>query len=215
MATVANPSRSLDQRIVLRGIDWQTYERILTDQADASAPRLTYDRGELEIVSPGTEHERENRRLQILVEDVAHELGIEVDNVGSMTYRREEFARGFEPNSSFYIEHEPLVRGKCEIDPHVDPPPDLVIEIEASRSAIPKLPIYAALGVPEVWRCDAERVVVLRLVGGDYEEVAASGALPVLTAEAINELLGASRTLSRVAWRTMVRDWARARRSAP
>jgi Uma2 family endonuclease len=215
MATVASPSRSVDQRVVLRGIDWQTYERILADQADTRTPRLTYDRGELEILSPGFEHELNNGTLQVLVEDVAFELGIEVVNVGSMTYRRRDLDRGFEPDSSFYIKHEPLVRGKREIDPNVDPPPDLVIEIEASRSAIPKLPLYAALGVPELWRFDGERVVVLQLVEGEYHEVSASVALPVLTVEAINELLRESRTRSRIDWRTLVRDWARSRRATP
>lgn len=215
MTAVATPAPRTDQRVVLRGIDWQTYERILADQADASAPRLTYDRGELEIVSPGFEHEVNNGTLRMLVEDVAFELGIEIANAGSMTYRREELARGFEPDASFYIEHEPLVRGKHAIDPNVDPPPDLVIEIEATRSAIPKLPLYAALGVPELWRFDGERVVVLRLIGGKYHAVAASGALPALTAEAINELLAESRIRSRIAWRRLVRDWARARPASP
>ena len=34
----------------------------------------------------------------------------------------------------------------------VDPPPDLVIEVDITRSSLDKLSIYAALRVPEVWR---------------------------------------------------------------
>jgi len=212
MTAVATPAPRTDQRVVLHGIDWQTYERLLADQADDSAPRLTYDRGELEILSPGLDHERDNRALQLLVEDVALELGIEVDNVGSMTFKRADLARGFEPDSAFYIEHAPAIHGKGEIDPVVDPPPDLVIEVEATRSAIAKLPLYAAIGVPEIWRFDGSRVAILRLGDGSYRDVAASGALPLLTADKINEFLQARRALTRVAWRTMVRVWARAQR---
>jgi hypothetical protein len=102
----------------------------------------------LEISSPGIEPERLNGSLRTLVEDVALELGIEVINGGSMTYRREDLERGFEPDSSFYIEQAVAMRDKWEIDSSIDPPPDLVIEVEATRSAIAKMPIYVRSASP-------------------------------------------------------------------
>ena len=56
------------------------------------------------------------------------------------------------------------------MDLRVDPPPDLVLEVDITRSSIPKLPIYAALGVPEAWLCKLESLEVLRLdAQGEYE----------------------------------------------
>ena len=36
---------SAEQRMVLHNVRWETYERLLAEQADSSAPRFTYDRG--------------------------------------------------------------------------------------------------------------------------------------------------------------------------
>ena len=46
--------------------------------------------------------------------------------------------------------------GLKEIDLDVAPPPDLAVEVEISRKALNSLNIYAALGVPEIWRFDGE-----------------------------------------------------------
>jgi Uma2 family endonuclease len=64
MATVASPP---EQHVVIR-VAWDTYERILADHLDSSAPRFTYDRGLLEIMTPSSSHERTNRTLALLVE---------------------------------------------------------------------------------------------------------------------------------------------------
>ena len=54
MATVKTPS---EQRVVLHNIGWATYERLLADNENNSAPRFAYDRGELEIMRPSPEHD--------------------------------------------------------------------------------------------------------------------------------------------------------------
>jgi Uma2 family endonuclease len=206
MATIASPP--IEQRIVLHNVAWDTYERLLADHENSSAPRFTYDHGELEILSPSTEHEEDNRTLAALIETVAFELSIDFRNVGSMTFKRQELQRGFEPDSSFYIQNEQRVRGKRQIELMVDPPPDLVIEIEVSRQAIPKLPLYASIGVPELWRSDRGRVTILQLRGGDYVDSAASAALPPVTSEILTRFLAESWSLTRLAWIGQVREWA-------
>ena len=207
MATVARTS-PLEQQIVLHDIAWDTYERLLSDHVDSSVPRFTYDHGELEILSPSTEHEEDNRTLALLVEIIALELSLDVRNVGSMTFKRQRLQQGFEPDSSFYIQNEPRVRGRRQIDLGIDPPPDLIIEIEITRSAIPKLPIYAAMNVPEVWRWDGERVIILLLADGDYTVASRSVALPLLTAAVLSRFLLESRSLKRTTWVQQIRDWA-------
>ena len=129
--TVKTPA---EQRVVLHNVGWETYERLLADHESDSAPRFTYDRGELEIISPSPEHEKLNRRIAQLVMAFTEELEVEAEDFGSTTFRREDLERGFEPNSCFYIQNEERVRGKDRIDLTVDPPPDLVVALRSTSS---------------------------------------------------------------------------------
>src|SRR5918995_2406382 len=208
METVKSPA---EQRVVLHNISWNTYERLLADHENNSAPRLTYDRGELEIMSPSPEHEKFNRRIAQLVLVVAEELDIEAEDLGSTTFRREDLERGFEPDSCFYIQNEEQVRGKDRIDLAVDPPPDLVIEIDIISPSFSKLPIYAQIGVPEVWRYDGERMTILILEGSGYAESTESIVLPPVTNGVLTDFVEKSKTTRRTVWLQRVRNWAQKR----
>lgn len=206
METVKTPA---EQRVVLHNIGWNTYERLLADHENYSAPRFTYDRGELEIMSPSPEHEAYNRSIALLVEILAAELGTDVYDLGSTTFRREDLERGFEPDSCFYIENEERVRGKARIDLAVDPPPDLVIEIDITSPSFSKLPIYAQIGVPEVWRYDGERLKILVLEGSEYVETTESTVVPPVTSNVLSNFMEKSTTTKRTVWLEAVREWAR------
>lgn len=183
---------SSDPRVVLRNVSWETYERLLADLADSSAPRLTYDRGDLEIMSPTPEHERLNRTIHLIVEIVAAELDMRVQFLGSTTFRREDRDRGFEPDSCFYVANAERIRGKKRLDLSVDPAPDLVLEIDVTSSSVPKLPIYADFGVLEVWRYDGSSLRILRLHQGEYVQSEASLAFPILTVRVLEDFLAKS-----------------------
>jgi Uma2 family endonuclease len=73
---------------------------------------------------------------------------------GSVTLRRRRRQRGLEPDRCYWIANEAAVRGKSRLDLRVDPPPDLAIEVDVTSSSLDRMSIYAALGVPEVWRVD-------------------------------------------------------------
>lgn len=200
--------RAQERRLVLYNIGWDTYERLLRDHADASAPRFTYDRGTLEIMSPLPEHERLNRAIQLLVPVIAEAIGVELDSLGSTTFNREDLQRGFEPDSCFYVQNAARVRGRDRIDLHVDPAPDIVVEIDITHPSLDKLPIYAQIGVPEVWRCVGARLEILVLAGDHYEPSSHSAAFPSVTAAALTTLLPASLELGNVAWIRRARAWA-------
>ena len=206
MATVITP---LEQTTLLRNISWATYRSLLVDYQDSSAPRLTFDRGLLQIMSPSTRHERLNRRLATFVEVVLEVRKIEFDNVGSNTFKREDLQRGFEPDSSFYIQSVESVSDREQIDLAVDPPPDVVIVIDITHPSLDKLPIFAAVGVPEVWRCDGSQVVILELTSGNYVEATESVALPRVTSEVLTRFMQASEQQKRTIWLRDVRAWAR------
>jgi Uma2 family endonuclease len=209
MATVVSPA---EQHIVLENITWDVYESILAAHRDRSVPRFTYDRGSLEIMSPSPEHERLKHVVALFVEVVAEELSINVEGLGSTTFRREDLQRGFEPDACFYVQNAGRVRGKTELDLTVDPPPDIVIEIDLTSPSLAKFPIFAQLGVPEVWRYNGRRWQIFRRRDATYVEPAESLALPGLTAEMLTDFLAESRTLDRLDWLRQVRTRVRQQR---
>jgi len=206
MPTVVSPP---EQRIVLDNITWDVYERLLAAHRDRSVPRFTYDRGRLEIMSPSPAHERLKHTVALFVEVVAEELQINVEGLGSTTFRREDLQRGFEPDECFYVQNAARIRGEPELDLTLDPPPDVVIEIDFTSSSLAKFPIFAQLGVPEVWRYDGRHWQIVCLTGTEYSPQTQSMALPGLTVEAMTGLLHESLTLERLAWLRQVRAWVR------
>jgi len=151
--------------ILLDGVSWELYEQLLDVVGDRSI-RLTFDDGELEIMSPLREHEKCKKVIGGMIEVLSLELNIPIEPVGSTTFRRKLLAKGLEPDESYYIQHEPEVRGSGEIDLKRDPPPDLAVEIDITHRAIDRERIYAALGIPELWRFDGEHLSAFRLTSG-------------------------------------------------
>ncbi len=210
MTAVLNPT---EQRVIIEHVSWQTYERLLADLADRSAPRLTYDCGNLEIMSPTPRHEELNRNLALMVTILAAALGLDVRNLGSTTFRRQDIKRGFEPDSCFYIEHEAAVRGKARINLSHDPPPDLVIEIDITSGSLDKFPIYGQVGVPEIWRYDSHRLTIFHLLNDQYQARESSRAFRAIKAADLTQLLQASLSQPSTQWLSSLQDWANGQKS--
>jgi Uma2 family endonuclease len=153
---------------MLPNISWQTFETILAEMGDHRAARLAYDQGTLEIMTPLMPHEHNNRLLEHLVFVLAEVLNLNIKSIGSTTCKRPDLLRGVEPDSAFYLQNEPVMRQKRHLDLMQDPPPDLVIEVDYTSASIERLPIYLALGVPEVWRYDEPIMQIYQLRGGVY-----------------------------------------------
>ncbi len=209
MATVVQPLEHVTQRVILPHVCWETYERLLADHQESSGLYFTYDQGRLEILVPSLRHEKLKHAIATLVELLAGERNIDIEGVGSTTFRRQDLARGFEPDACFYIAHAAHMRQRQDIDLTVDPPPDLVIEIDITSTSLNKMPIFAALGVPEVWRYDGQQVHMFLLQAGAYTPVEASAAFPGVTREVIGQFVEASKTLKRTDWQHSVRAWGR------
>lgn len=158
---------------------------MLSDNPDRAGRLMTYDRGLLEIMSPSMAHESDKSLLGQLVKLFCLHHRIDICSAASTTFRRSDLRRGFEADESFYIQNEARIRGKREIDLSIDPPPDLVIEVETTRSAINKLALYAEIGVPEVWRYDGQSLWLGQLNRDQYQQIEASvglGGFPVAEA---------------------------------
>jgi Uma2 family endonuclease len=182
MVTTATPA---EMRVLLENISWQTFKTMLAEMGSERKNRLAYDNGTIEIMTPLMPHENSNRLIEVFVGVLCEELGLEIKRAGSLTLTRDDLERGGEPDSSYYIQNEFLVRGKENIDLASDPPPDLVLEVEYSRPKIDKLQLYASMGIPEFWRYNGSVLRIYRLEGGQYLEVQVS---PTFTPVAVREI---------------------------
>ena len=197
-----------DRFVVLPSITWETYKRISAETPPGSGVRLTYDDQSLQIMALSAGHESTNRDLAELVVEMSVLLDLPIWQSGSTTFNREDLKKGFEPDSSFYIETAERMLGKTEIDLSQDPPPDLVVEVDITRKSMNKLPLFAAVGIPEVWRFDGDKLHILVLDGDGYRDARESSALAPLTAEAVTDLLRLRQQQPlQSAWRKAVRQW--------
>ena len=195
--------------ILLKNISWKTYESLLNELGEHGGIRLTYDRGNLEIMTPSAPHEGSKKILGRFVESVSEELNIEIRSLGSLTCRRQDLARGLEPDQCYYIENENVVWDKEQIDLNQDPPPDLVVEIDVTSSSIDRLSLYASLGVPEVWRYDGNRLIIYQLEAQEYAERDVSPTFPFLSQVDIVRFLELRRTTKENALIRLFREWVR------
>jgi Uma2 family endonuclease len=180
LSTVTPPTGT--QPAVLHGIDWGTYSRLLRVLQSRRRFRLTYDRGTLEIMSPLWEHEGPAYLIGRMIDMITLRLRIPVRAGGSLTLRRRRLNRGVEPDKCYWVANASHFDGRTRLDLRVDPPPDLAVEIDLTSRSVPRMPIYAALGVPEVWRLDRHGLTFHSLVERRYQPRTHSLAFPTLSA---------------------------------
>ena len=188
-----------EQRVVLHELNWQAFESFLLALGEQRSARLAYDRGVLEIMSPLRRHESAKRLIGRLIETWVTELGINVASMGSLTLKREDLSRVVEPDECYYIQNEPRIRNREDIDLAQEPPPDLVLEIDITSPSLLRLPIYEALGVPEVWRYDGRELHLYSLQAGIYLSQEQSQVLPLFPISLVPGLLEEAKTLGETA----------------
>ncbi|MEG4985221.1 Uma2 family endonuclease [Microcoleus sp. BR0-C5] len=196
-----------EQIVQLSGISWQTYETLLAEIGDRQI-RLTYNRGNLEIMVPSPEHERFKTIMGRFVETLAEELEVRIEPLGSTTFKRPELS-GVEPDECFYIQNLSAVKGKKRIDLNQDPPPDLVVEIDITSRSENSLQVYADLGVPEVWIYNGSRLRINRLENGEYVEGEISLAFPSLPILEIVRFLEQAETMDYLELVKAFRNWVK------
>lgn len=200
---------AVGQKLLLCGVDWQTYRRLLWAFDERPGLRLTYDRGALEIMTLTHEHENDNRFLAQMVVVLTDELGLPLKQGGSSTFRRRRRRKGLEPDSCFWIVNEARVRGKRRINLRSDPPPDLALEIDIFHSSLDRFAIYAALGVVEVWRYSSGILSFHMLqANGTYLE-GASRTFPGLNPSDLHPFLGLRDQMDENALMRQFRAWVR------
>jgi Uma2 family endonuclease len=192
-------SKIVERSIILRDVPWQTYQSLRKAEANDHL-RMIYDRGELEILmSPLKRHGKIANLLGLMIYEWSRHCRTEIESGRDMTCDREDLEKGLEPDDCYWTINQPLVHGKDEVDFLVDPPPDLALEVDITRSSIPKLPIYQALKIPEVWCWRKNGIEVLALREGKYVHVSESTALPGFPFPLAGDFIQRRNTLGEIA----------------
>ena len=207
MITVGEPPL---ERLLLSNISWQTYEALLSEIGE-SHYRLTYDDGDLEIMTLSFGHENISRWIGRLIFFLALELNLPLCSGGSTTLKQGLRKKGLEPDECFWIKHESAMRGNQEWDALTDPPPDLGVEVDITRSSLDRQAIYAALRVPEIWRYDGQTLRVLVLgASGKYRARSKSLAFPSLPLDGFAEFIAKLGTADEISLIKEFTKWVRA-----
>jgi Uma2 family endonuclease len=147
-----------------------------------------------------------------MVHELVMELDIQFEGADPVTLKRPDLGKGVEPDRLYHFgANAARVQEPREFDLTVDPPPDLVIEVDVTASSVPRLPIFASLGIPEVWRIDDDQLQFLHLQpDGTYQPSDRSRAFPALLVAEAARFLEQGRAANKTAWirtfRAYVRD---------
>jgi Uma2 family endonuclease len=145
---------------------WEDYCQLRDSRGDGSIPRLKYHPGEILLMSPLPRHGREANILADIVKVLLESQGRNYEAFTPITMELPDLG-GIEPDYCFYIDNWQAIVGKDRIDWKVDPPPDLVIEIDVTSytSELDFLPY----DVPEVWIFKNHRLTIYQLEAGKYK----------------------------------------------
>jgi len=196
-AAIATPISQIElipgSAIRIGGVTWEGYVALLKELGDDRSTRIAYENGVLEIRMPGQPHESANRVLATIALTLAEEFGFEFNDLGSITMNRPDLNKGVEPDSCFYIQNAQAGQGLGEAISS-DLPPDLALEVDIANRSDSKLSIYQAMGVPEVWLYQRDRVKLKHLENRVYVDASTSRAFPAVSAEQLNRWLDVRRT---------------------
>jgi Uma2 family endonuclease len=170
-------------------VTWDEYEELLEQVGEARGLRISYNDGTLKVMSLSLEHEKYADFIKRMMSILSLRLGLDILFSGSVTMRKKKKSKGNEPDASFYVQNAPVVGARLDLDFEVDPAPDIVVEVDIYHDSTNNYPIYAALGVSEIWRYDGLEATILHLQGNEYVEAGVSRALSMITPTILTEYL--------------------------
>lgn len=195
-------------------VSWDEYKQLLADLGDGYAVRIFYDRGRMEIMAPTPMHEKSKNILHRLVMTMSDELDVDIESLGSTTFKDELYEKGAEPDDCFYVQNVALVLGREDLTIQSVPPPDLVIESDFTSSSLNRFAIYAALGVTEIWRIHKQEVRIHVLEQTAYAESVSSRVFPFLSAATLSQFLSLGMKEGGRKAAKALRHWLREQHSA-
>lgn len=175
---------------IFHNVTWDEYEELLEQVGETRhGLRISYNDGTLKVVSLSPEHEKYVSFINSLVVHIRLRFRMNILFFGSATMRKKKKSKGNEPDACFYVQTAAVLGNRIKLDFTVDPPPDVVVEVDIHHDSTGNDPIYAALGVPEIWRYDGWKATILHLQEDGYVEAETSDALPMITSAILTEYL--------------------------
>jgi Uma2 family endonuclease len=144
---------------------WQEYQTLCQQRGDTSIPRMKYHTGEVLLMAPLPKHGRDASLIADIIKVLLDHQGCEYDAFTPVTMELPQES-GIEPDYCFYIDHWQAISGKERIDWRLDPPPDLVLEIDVTSYS--DVHDYLPYRVPEVWLFRNKELFMYQLQGLEY-----------------------------------------------
>jgi Uma2 family endonuclease len=191
--SAASPRRK-KRAFRLHAVDWRMYSRLLRTFEDRPRVRITYDRGELELMVTSSEHEGDSAVLALLIAELARAFKLDLRSGGSVTMKRKRMKKGLEPDKCFWLANAAKMAGVKRLDLKIHPPPDLALEVDVTRSSLDRFAIYAALGLPELWHLEGDALTFHALNGRAYATAPESASFPGVTATEVMPFVIRART---------------------
>ena len=201
-------------RVHLADVSWEDYEQLLEDVSEVRHFKIYYDNGRLEAMVISYEHEGIKSCFPHLIAILAEEMELPLRGAASTTLKQSKRKKGGDPDDSYYIENAHKIRGLKRINLAVDPPPDLLIEVDITSSSINKFAIYAAMGVAEFWRYEGDEMQFYQLDGEAYVQVTHSVNFPFVTPAVITEFLRLGDAEDIPPMNKAFREWVKANKPA-
>ncbi|MGL5083357.1 MAG: Uma2 family endonuclease [Microcoleaceae cyanobacterium] len=139
---------------------WQDYKILAESRGDGSIPRMKYHDGEVLLMNPLPVHGRNANILGDIIKVLLDSQNRNYEAFTPITMELQE-AGGIEPDYCFYIDNWGKVVGRDRLNWEVDPPPDLVLEIDVTSYT--NAEDYLPYRVPEVWLFKKDKLTIHRL----------------------------------------------------
>ena len=144
---------------------WENYQNLCQQRGDNSIPRIKYRNGEVLLMSPLPKHGRDASLIADIIKVLLDHNKLEYDSFTPVTMELPAES-GIEPDYCFYIDNWEASSGKERIDWSIDPPPDLVLEIDVTSYT--EINDYLPYRVPEVWLFRRDRLIIYQLQETEY-----------------------------------------------
>src|SRR4051794_39001340 len=112
---VATKGGAAAEHFLLYGVGWEGY-RTLLKMVENRRVRVTYDRGDVELMAPLPIHELYKHLVGRMIDTIGEELDIPLFAQGSTTFHREDLDRGLEPDECYYIANAGRVADRSNLN---------------------------------------------------------------------------------------------------
>lgn len=190
LPTLVHDPAGVADSIVFYDASWDFYEAMLHEY-DEEPSRTSFDDGTLEIfMTISMEHEGYKSFIGEMIGQIAQVHRVPMARRGSATLKSQPKRKGLEADQCYWIANERAIRGIKRLDLGVHPPPDLVVEVDVTHSVVDRNAVYAALGVPELWRYDAStKLTAWALSDGAWSRIETSRSFPMIRISELNPFI--------------------------